>query len=432
MKKRRLAILLSVVMAATLFSGCGKESEKTEKESEDSVQEISLLMDTDATRSGIDAVVALAEEKIGVKVNIETRPGGPDGENLVKTRLASGDMADICLFNSGALLEGLNPQQYFVDLSGEDFAERLDDGFITAASVDGKLYGVPFSSSQVYGIVYSKDMYEKYGLEVPKTWDEFLANCDVLKENGETAILGSYSDLWTTQIAFLGDAYNLQKENPDFAQKFTDGEAKWKDTPEALRSFEKLAETVPYYNEDYLSTTYNDACDIMANGKAGHWFILTQALSNIYDLYGDSVNNLGVFPVPSDSADINGMTMYYPSGLYANKNSENIDAVLKFLEFYISDEALDAYTSAVLPDGPYCVKGYEMPEEAYTAVREDIQKYFDEGATLPALEYVSPVKGSNCAAICQELGSGQTTASEAAEKYDDDCYKKATQLGLSW
>lgn len=49
-----------------------------------------------------------------------------------------------------------------------------------------------------------------------------------------------------------------------------------------------------------------------------------------------------------------------------------------------------------------------------------------------AQEFETAVKGSNCAAICQEVGTGQTTAKEAATKYDEDCYKQAVQLGLSW
>ena len=60
---------------------------------------------------------------------------------------------------------------------------------------------------------------------------------------------------------------------PDFPEKFDAGEAKWATTPAALRSFEKLADTMNYYNEDYLATTYDDGCDMMANQEAGHWFI---------------------------------------------------------------------------------------------------------------------------------------------------------------
>lgn len=434
MKKKIVAVFLCAAMVTGMAAGCGSSSDKKSEASADGSEttELTLLIDTDVTIAGFEAVAAKAEKEIGIKVKIETRPGGADGDNIVKTRLASGDMADLCLYNSGALLNALNPEEYFLDISGEDFVSRIDDNYKSAVSVGGKVFGVPYQSSQAEGIVYSKTLYEKYNLEVPKTWDEFLTNCDVLKENKETAILGTFADSWTAQVPFLGDAYNLQQSDPEFAEKFDEGEAKWATTPAALRSFEKLADTTQYYNEDYLATTYDDGCDIMANGEAGHWFILSQALSNIYELYGDQVNDLGVFAVPGDSADDNGITLWYPAALYGNKNSDKKDAILKFMEFYLSDEALDAYSEAVLPDGPYCVKDYEMPDNAYDAVANDIQAYFESGKNAPALEYISQVKGADCPAICQELGSGQTTAQEAAQKYDKDCEKQATQLGLNW
>lgn len=434
MKKKIVAVLLCAAMVAGMAAGCGNSSNEKSGSSSDGDQmtELTLLIDTDVTTAGFKAVAAKAEEKLGIKVTIETRPGGADGDNIVKTRLASGDMADLCLYNSGALLNALNPEEYFIDIAGEEFVSRIDEGYKSAVSVGDKVFGVPYQSSQAEGIVYSKPLYEKYNLEIPKTWDEFLANCDVLKENGETAILGTFADSWTAQVPFLGDAYNLQQSAPEFAEEFDAGKAKWATTPAALKSFEKLADTAQYYNDDYLATTYDDGCDIMANGEAGHWFILSQALSNIYELYQDQVNDLGVFAVPGDSADDNGITLWYPAALYGNKNSDKTDAILEFMEFYISDEALDAYSEAVLPDGPYCVKDYEMPDNAYDAVANDIQAYFESGMNAPALEYISQVKGADCPAICQELGSGQTTAKEAAEKYDKDCAKQATQLGLDW
>ena len=61
-----------------------------------------------------------------------------------------------------------------------------------------------------------------------------------------------------------------------------------------------------------------------------------------------------------------------------------------------------------------------------------MQAFVDAGKTHVAMEFLTSVKGANCYQICQELGSGQTTAEEAAAKYDEDCAKQAKQLGLDW
>ncbi len=434
MGKKIVALLMGVILVLGA-AGCDKKSEEIADSSEDKVEtvELSMLVDTtNGSSAGFKAVVALAEKELGMEISVETRPGGTEGDNLVKTRLASGDMTDLCVYNSGALLNALNPKEYFMDISGEKFVERLDDSYKSAVSAESAVYGIPFASSQAEAIMYSKPLYKKYNLEVPKTWEEFLKNCDVLKEAGETAILAAFGDAWTAQIPFLGDAYNLINSDSSFPQQFDAGKAKWADTPAALRSFEKLADTSKYYNEDYLATTYDEGCDMMAKGEAGHWFILSKALTNIYSLYGDQVNDLGYFAIPGDNAEDNGITLWLPVAIYGNKNSDNQEAIKKFMEFYISDKALDEYSKAALPDGPFCIKNYQLPKEAYDAVAIDIQGYFDAGKIGPALEYISSVKGAECPAICQELGSGQTTAQEAAEKYDKDCEKQAIQLGLKW
>lgn len=457
--KKVTATLLAAVMVTGALAGCGSTAaessatteskadttaatETTEAKEEGSATastekpfdgvNLTMLKDADCTDAGLNEVLKLAEEKLGITVEVESRVGGADGDNIVKTRLASGDMADLCLYNSGSLLAALNPSEYFMDISKEEFASRLDDTYKETVTIDGATYGIPFSSAQSGAILFYKPIYEELGLKVPNTWDEFLANCEAIKTAGKTAVLGTFGDSWTSQVMYLGDNYNVMAANPKFAEEFEAGTAKYETTPAGLDSFQKLVDVQKYYNEDYLAATYDDGCDMLANGEGAHWVMLTQSLSNIYELYPEEVDKIGVFGIPGDKADDHGLTVWMPSSLYANKNAENPEAVLAFMDFYTSTEAIDAYTKAVLPDGPYCIKGYELPETAYPAVKDDMQAYFDSGKTIVALEFLTAVKGSNCPAICQEVGSGQTTAKEAAKAYDDDCKKQAVQLGLNW
>ncbi len=203
-------------------------SEAAEGEYEYKEAAISLLIDKDSTLDGLEAVCALAKEKLGITVDVEIRAGGADGDNIVKTRLASGDMADLCAYNSGCKFTTLNPSEYFLDLSDQAYLSRLDESFLSAVTADGKVYGVPAGFASGAGVIlYNRDTYEKYGLEVPHTWADFLKNCDVLKENGEVAVIGSFADSWTTQVVYLGDHYNVQAENPDFAKEFEAGTAKY-------------------------------------------------------------------------------------------------------------------------------------------------------------------------------------------------------------
>ncbi|MFV0363172.1 MAG: ABC transporter substrate-binding protein [Suipraeoptans sp.] len=433
MKRKLLAALLVVVIGVSMVA-CGNNG-SSENESGDGTSEettLTMMISTDVSAAGIEAVCALAKEKIGINVEFEYKPTGVEGDNLMKTRLASGDMTDLVFYNSGALLSALNPSEYFIDLSDNAvIMDRLDENYISAVTIDGYTYGVPGLSSQVGAVMYNKDIYEKYQLEVPETWSDFITNCKVLKEAGENAVIGSFAEDWTSQIVFLGDNANVLKKDPDFPTKLTAGEDTYAENPNALRSFEKAVELNEYYNTDFLSTSYEDACEMLYNEKGAQWICLTQALTNIYDLYGSN-DNIGVFAIPADEKEDTTLTTWMPTSFYGNKNSDKTDEIVRFMEFYISDEALDAYASALLPDGPFCVKGYEMSDNAYPAVSEDMQAYYDNGKTGLAMEFITDIKGANCPAICQEAGSGQTTAEEAAKKYDSDCKLQAQQLGYDW
>ncbi|MEU9406926.1 extracellular solute-binding protein [Streptomyces sp. NPDC048281] len=61
--------------------------------------------------------------------------------------------------------------------------DRFNPGSWSAAQVQGRLYGVPTSSSPNFTI-YRTDVFQKYGLKAPTTWDEFIAAGKVLKKHG--------------------------------------------------------------------------------------------------------------------------------------------------------------------------------------------------------------------------------------------------------
>lgn len=437
MKKKSISLLLCTAMAASMLASSATvyaaEGEAGEKEWEYKEAELSFLIDPDTASAGYQAVFDLMEEKTGIHVEVELRSSGGDGDNQVKTRLASGDMTDLCGYNSGAKLGELNPEENFIDISGEAFAERLDETYKSAVSAgsDTAVYGVPLTATMSGAILYNKEVYEANGLEVPHTWDEFLENCKVIKEAGTDAVIASIGDSWTIQVPYLGDHYNVLAADPEFPAKFEAGEAKYATTPAGVESFQKLADLQEYFNEDYTATTYADACDKLINGEGAHYFILTQALSSIYELYGDEVNKIGLMGIPGDDPENHGLTVWEPTSVYGNANSDKKEDILRFMEFYTSDEALDAYTAALKPDGPYCIKGYELPEDAYDAVKE-AQQYFDDEKICVALEFETAVKGTNCEYICSEVATGQSTAEEAAAAYDEDCKKQATQLGINW
>ncbi len=380
---------------------------------------------------GTQAVMEAATEKLGMEFEVEVNPGGSEGDNIIKTRMASGDLPDFMAYNSGSKLYDLNPSRGFMDISDWDIVDKFDDAFLSSVTIDGVVYGAPQSSTQAGAVIYYKPDYEELKLEVPHTWDEFVDNCKALADAGKTPVYFTGGETWATQVLFLGDYYNIAAANPTFADDYTEGKAKYADVAEATRSWTKYEDLVDYLNADKSAATVTDGNFAIATGEATHWFILTQQLPLILENVDDP-DDIGVFGVPGDDADDHGLTVWEPMSWYVNKDTENVDAIKAFFEFYYSEEALDLYFGTYGANGPSCIKGYELPDSVCSAVRVDMQKYFDDGKTVPALEYQSPIKGTTCEQMTTAVGLGQMSGEEAAAMYDDDCKKSAVQLGYDW
>ena len=88
-------------------------------------------------------VAAFTEANPNVTIEIETRPGGGEGDNIVKTRLATGEMTDIFWYNTGSLFQALNPTETLVPITDEPFVENIVDSFLPTVTAEENVYGVP-------------------------------------------------------------------------------------------------------------------------------------------------------------------------------------------------------------------------------------------------------------------------------------------------
>jgi multiple sugar transport system substrate-binding protein len=65
----------------------------------------------------------------------------------------------------------------------EGAKDKFNSGSWASAQVQGRMYGVPTSSAPNFTI-YRTDIFQKYGLKPPATWDDFVAAGKVLKKHG--------------------------------------------------------------------------------------------------------------------------------------------------------------------------------------------------------------------------------------------------------
>ena len=95
-----------------------------------------------STPADIQLVGAMTEKFTemhpNVSFEIETHPGGEEGDNLVKTKLATGEMNDIFYYNSGSLLQALSPDRSIEPLTGDPALETVSEGFLLAVTFGGE------------------------------------------------------------------------------------------------------------------------------------------------------------------------------------------------------------------------------------------------------------------------------------------------------
>jgi len=368
-----------------------------------------------------------------INIEIETRPGGAEGDNIIKTRLATQTMTDIFFYNSGSLFQAINPERNLLDLTGEAWQDAVQQNFKDVVSAGGKVYGAPAQAATAGGIFYHIPTYEELGLEVPKSWDEFMANNEAIKAAGKVPVIQTYGTTWTSQLFVLADFYNVQAAEPDFAEQYTNNQAKYATSDAARRGFERLeaVHAAGYLNEDFAAATYQEGLAMLANGEGVHYPMLTTAIGAFKTDHPDQLGDIGFFAQPGDDAGKNGLTVWMPNAFYIPATTAYPEEAKRFLAFVASPEGCESHNNAMGATGPFVIDGCELPDDVPPSVEHMLPYFADASLNAPALEFVSPIKGPALEQITVEVGSGSRSAADAAALYDEDVRKQAQQLGIA-
>jgi raffinose/stachyose/melibiose transport system substrate-binding protein len=183
-----------------------------------------------------------------------------------------------------------------LDLTGkiDNMSMYTDQNIIDYITVDGKVILSPtgFLDSQL--VYYNKDIFQKQGLSVPKTWNDFLALNDKLLANRIQPIAIPGAAVWDNSwaaFAFFADFAS------DALLKIYHGKGTWND-PAIVKAFDytRLLAEKGYYGKDYTGMNQQDAQLAFTSGKAAMYVDGTWEES----VYGGSGLNLGRFYIPNE------------------------------------------------------------------------------------------------------------------------------------
>lgn len=352
MARKKMAIL-GILLGTTAFIGCGQEISNNVIE----VEMVSYKPEAVAAFEEIQNKFNESHDNIHLTINSPN-----EAMTILKTRFIKEDYPDIVAIGGDVNYSNFLDADLFMDVSDFEGVKNIKQSYLDMEkelefTQHEGIYGLPYAANAA-GILYNEDMFVEHGWEIPETWDEFIALCDTIEEEGIVPIYLGFKDTWTCLAPWNAlavgltdsDVYNqVNKGNTTF-------EKEYKEVAEKIKMLLNYAEPNPY------AYSYNDACTAFARGEAAMYTIGSYAVPQIKSVNPDMNINSFTFPA-NESKEDNVLN----SGIDLNfavmkESSEKKEAIYEVLSFLYEDETIQIYLDD--QGGITCKEGnFKVPNE---------------------------------------------------------------------
>ncbi|MDR1598920.1 MAG: extracellular solute-binding protein [Oscillospiraceae bacterium] len=228
---------------------------------------------------------------------------------------------------------------------------KLMDAAWAQAAYNGRIHAVPIMNISISGVFYNKEMFEKYGIEIPATVSELEAACDKLVENGVIPFALANASKWTGSMYFMSLATRFGGLAP--FQAAADGSGSFEDASYVYAG-EKIQEWTRkgYFPEGVNSLSEDDgqAKQLMYQEAAamllcGSWYAGT-FLADSPEFY----QKIGWFSFPAvDGSDADTSIQIGTTGdqfLQLNCEGEKLEAAFEFVSYFSNDDSIALLASS--------------------------------------------------------------------------------------
>ncbi|MEM8578298.1 MAG: extracellular solute-binding protein [Pseudomonadota bacterium] len=277
------------------------------------------------------AVAKFAEENSDI--NVITNINDREAHKSAIRNFLTADAPDVTSWYPGNRMAPFVDAGLFmaVDDVWDDNGFREDLAAIEPTMMrDGKTWGVPYSYYQ-WGIYYRSDIFGLLNLEEPQTWDELLAACATMKENGVTPFTIGTKFLWTAAGVF--DYINLRTNGYDVHNALTAGEITYTD-PRIVATFDNWEQLIDEcgFVENHASMSWQDALAPFANGDAAMYVMGNFAVDGMKNA-GLTNDQIDFFPFPEITPGLPRAEEAPADAFFIPTNAKNPDDAKKFLAF---------------------------------------------------------------------------------------------------
>lgn len=251
---------------------------------------------------------------------------------------------------------------------------------LASSTVNGGLYAVPLTNDAEV-IYYNKAVFKKAGIDVPTTYDEFLADVQKLKAAGVAPIALGNTDSFNGSILYtmlaerLGGFGLYQSTVADQKTKF--------DNPDFVKAGQYLQNLVHMgaFNSNYASESIGYAASLLTTNKAG---MFINGTWETYDLYQGLGSNLGWFTLPPISGGKDNAPQQLielpNNAISVSANSPHKAEAVQFIEYLESQEVQTLEAKA----GNSIASTLSLPASAVDPVTNSIHEALSQGTQAMA------------------------------------------------
>ncbi|MEL6919804.1 MAG: extracellular solute-binding protein [Pseudomonadota bacterium] len=318
----------------------------------------------EAFEAAVEAFKA-ANPDIEVTVNITDREAH---KNTIRGALQT-DSPDVIAWYPGNRMAPFVDAGLFMDISdlwsSDENLSGSFDAIKPTMTRDGKQWGVPYSYYQ-WGVYYRKDIFDTLGLSEPTTWDDMLAACDTMKENGVTPFTIGTKFLWTAAGVF--DYLNLRSNGYDVHNALTAGEIPYTDEriQATFSNWETMLERCSFV-DNHATMSWQEALAPFANGDAAMYVMGNFAVAAMKDA-GLSDDQIDFFQFPEITEGLARAEEAPADAFFIPANARNVENAKKFLSFIAQPEIQSAWNKTL----------GQLPPNSGAAINEE-DKFIVEG-----------------------------------------------------
>ena len=420
MKKTIATVLMLLIAIAGAFAhGASEKSGASGKD-----VDLTFFTGKVETIDVIDEIMA-DYNALGKGITVEQEYQN-DASNIIKIKFASGEVPDIMTTYEQEYVD----QGQYLDLSSMDqWWDRLLPSMRDSCTDvnSGKQYRV-CTNMTMAGFFYNKEIFDSLGLEVADTWDEFVRNLEIIKENYPDIdpwfIFGSEAWSLGHLIEFIPHGYLKAKYGAMETKKamlannkeildFADPEGAMATFAAGLLEVQEKG----LINSDVLTATSDNCIEAFVRGETAMFSNGMWCLSSILEKDPAMADKIGFAPYPAMMEDGVPMVLVAEdSGYSISASSDHQEEAVDFLNFLFSAENQKKYSEALKSPSAFTdVDASWAPQSVVDGVNAAVEAAANIGYTN---EKPAGFTGDDAGRMVQDLLAGRYSAEEFASAYE--------------